>query len=161
MRFILIDRILEYEKGKSLRALKNLSLAEEYLQDHFPQKPVMPGVMMLESLIQAGAWLARLTNDFKYSVVILQEAKTIRYGKFVNPGDPLEVDIDWKKEDGAFVEVAAKGTVKGETVVSARLKLKQFNPSDSNSALKESDEKRTAFYRGLLSQIVSENLVNV
>ena len=59
MRFVLIDRIVEVRPGQSLVAVKNLSLAEEYLADHFPGFPVMPGVLMLEALTQAGAWLIR------------------------------------------------------------------------------------------------------
>ena len=59
MRFVLVDRIISQETGQSLVAVKNLSLAEEYLADHFPGFPVMPGVLMLEALTQAGAWLVR------------------------------------------------------------------------------------------------------
>src|SRR5207244_329602 len=65
MRFNLVDRILEVQPGKLLRAVKNLTLGEEYLADHFPTFPVMPGVLMLQTLVEAGAWLLRLTSDFK------------------------------------------------------------------------------------------------
>ena len=64
MRFLLIDRITELEPQKSITAVKNLSLAEEYLADHFPGFPVMPGVLMLETLVQAGGWLIRHSEDF-------------------------------------------------------------------------------------------------
>ena len=69
MRFVLTDRIVELKSGESLTALKNLSLAEEYLADHFPGFPVMPGVLMLESLTQAGAWLVREMEDFAHSII--------------------------------------------------------------------------------------------
>ena len=69
MRFVLIDRILELTPGESLVGVKNLTLAEEYLADHFPGFPVMPGVLMLEALTQAGAWLIRETEDFANSVI--------------------------------------------------------------------------------------------
>ena len=65
MRFVLIDRIQEIVPGQSLTAVKNLSLAEEYLADHFPGFPVMPGVLMLEAMTQSAAWLVRSTEDFK------------------------------------------------------------------------------------------------
>ena len=57
MRFTLVDRILELQAGQEITAVKNLSLAEEYLADHFPLFPVLPGVLMLEAMTQAGAWL--------------------------------------------------------------------------------------------------------
>ena len=57
MRFNLIDRIVEVRPGRGLQAVKNLTLGEEYLADHFPTFPVMPGVLMLETLVEAGAWL--------------------------------------------------------------------------------------------------------
>src|ERR687888_105779 len=62
MRFNLVDRIVEVQPGRSLRAVKNLTLGEEYLADHFPAFPVMPGVLMLEALVEAGAWLLRLKD---------------------------------------------------------------------------------------------------
>ena len=76
MRFVLIDRILDVQPGQSLVAVKNLSLAEEYLADHFPGFPVMPGVLMLEALTQAGAWLIRETEveADRLSVYLMERA---------------------------------------------------------------------------------------
>ena len=71
MRFQLVDRILDFEPGKRIRLVKNLTLAEEYLADHFPSFPVMPGVLMLETLVEAGAWLLRLTGNYQHSVIVL------------------------------------------------------------------------------------------
>ena len=87
MRFLLIDRITELEPHQSITALKNLSLAEEYLADHFPGFPVMPGVLMLETLIQAGGWLIRHAEDFAQSTIMLKEVRAIRYNNFVTPGN--------------------------------------------------------------------------
>ncbi|HEX8199000.1 MAG TPA: 3-hydroxyacyl-ACP dehydratase FabZ family protein, partial [Isosphaeraceae bacterium] len=94
MRFVLIDRILDVQPGRSLTAVKNLSLAEEYLADHFPGFPVMPGVLMLEALAQAGAWLIRETEDFAHSVIVLKQAKTIKFGSFVEPGRQLQLRVE-------------------------------------------------------------------
>ena len=69
MRFVLIDRILDVQRGESLVAVKNLSLAEEYLSDHFPGFPVMPGVLMLEAIVEAGAWLVRVSDEMAHSMV--------------------------------------------------------------------------------------------
>src|SRR5271165_2415687 len=94
MRFVLIDRINELQPGKSLIAVKNLSLAEEYLADHFPGFPVMPGVLMLEALTQAGAWLVRDLEDFAHSVIVLKQSRNIKYGSFVEPGRQLQLKVE-------------------------------------------------------------------
>src|SRR5690349_23967185 len=94
MRFLLVDRITELTPGQSIGAVKNLSLAEEYLADHFPGFPVMPGVLMLEALTQAGAWLIRATEDFAHSVIVLKSARTIKYGSFVEPGRQLQLRVE-------------------------------------------------------------------
>src|SRR3954471_5783376 len=94
MRFVLIDRITELHPGQNVVAVKNLSLSEEYLADHFPGFPVMPGVLMLEALAQAGAWLIRATEDFAHSVVLLKGAKTIKFGSFVEPGRQLQLRVE-------------------------------------------------------------------
>ena len=89
MRFTLLDRVTAVEPGKSITAIKTLSLSEEYLADHFPCFPVMPGVLMLEAMTQAAAWTIRLGEDFAHSIVVLRQAKNVKYGDFVEPGaDP-------------------------------------------------------------------------
>src|SRR4051795_1926399 len=108
MRFVLIDRILEVRRGEALVAVKNLSLAEEYLADHFPGFPVMPGVLMLEALTQAGAWLVRDMEDFTHSIVILKQARTIKYGSFVEPGRQLQLRVELTAHGDR--ESAFKGT---------------------------------------------------
>src|ERR1700752_955918 len=94
MRFTLVDRIVEMTAGKSLRAYRNLTLGEEYLADHFPSFPVLPGVLMLEALVQSAAWLGRATSDFRHSVIPLREVKTIKYGSFLEPGQTMTINVD-------------------------------------------------------------------
>src|SRR5207302_1814385 len=89
MRFHLVDRILELEPGARIRMVKNLTLAEEYLADHFPGFPVMPGVLMLETLVESAAWLLRVTEDYRHSVIALREVKNVKYGTFMEPGSRL------------------------------------------------------------------------
>src|SRR5437660_7462760 len=111
MRFVLIDRILDLQSGQSLVAIKNLSLAEEYLADHFPGFPVMPGVLMLEALTQAGAWLIREREDFAHSLIVLKSAKTIKYGSFVEPGRQLQLRVDLVAHGEAASSVKGRGLI--------------------------------------------------
>src|ERR1051325_11131668 len=127
MRFVLIDRIVDLQRGKSLVAVKNLSLGEEYLADHFPGFPVMPGVLMLEAMTQAGAWLVRASEDFAHSVVVLKEARNVKYASFVEPGPTLTVQAEVLGQDERETKLKAQGIVGGVTAVSARLVLEKYN----------------------------------
>ena len=93
MRFHLIDRILEVEPGKRIRLVKNLTLGEEYLADHFPTFPVMPGVLMLQTLVEGAAWLMRDTEDFQHSVIVLRDARNVKYGNFMQPGHSMVITV--------------------------------------------------------------------
>src|SRR6188768_2956586 len=119
MRFHLIDRIVEVNQGRSLRALKNLTLGEEYLADHFPSFPVMPGVLMLQALVEAGAWLLRVSEEFRYSVIVLREAKNVKYGHFMEPGRQMVLTADLVEKDDQFATLKGKGEADGKTTVSA------------------------------------------
>src|SRR5579864_4733928 len=94
MRFNLVDRIVEVEPGRHIRTAKNLTLGEEYLADHFPTFPVMPGVLMLQTLVEAGAWLLRVSEDFRYSVIVLREARNVKYGTFMDPGRQMQINVE-------------------------------------------------------------------
>ena len=153
MRFLLIDRITELTPNTSISAVKNLTLSEEYLADHFPGFPVMPGVLMLEALVQAGAWLMRVSEDFAHSTILLQECKAVRYNNFVSPGKTLSLQMTVKKIDGSSWEFLGSGTVDGNSAVSARLKLAAQNLADRNPALAAADEIGRKTYRELLPQV--------
>src|SRR6516164_11489019 len=99
MRFNLVDRILEVEPGKVIRVAKNLTLGEEYLADHFPTFPVMPGVLMLQALVEAGAWLLRVTDDFRHSVIVLREARHVKYGTFMEPSRRMLISAELIGQD--------------------------------------------------------------
>src|SRR5215468_9569712 len=123
MRFNLVDRIAEVVPGRLIRIVKNLTLGEEYLADHFPTFPVMPGVLMLQTLVEAGAWLLRVTEDFRHSVIVLREARNVKYGNLVEPGRQLEVTAELAEPlDGtaeALATFKGKGEVGGIATVSA------------------------------------------
>lgn len=141
MRFILLDKVTELLPGRKISAVKNLSLAEEYLADHFPGFPVMPGVLMIEALVQTAAMLVRVTNNFSHSMVVLAQADNVKYKSFVKPGNALKISLEAKDitpMDSSFTGTAC---VDGQQVVSARLKLRHFNLADDDQSLAATDRK--------------------
>ncbi len=147
MRFNLLDRIVEVEPGKVIRASKHLTLGEEYLADHFPTFPVMPGVLMLQTLVEASSWLLRLTDDYRYSVYVLREARGVKYGTFMEPGRRMAVTAELTGRDGPEASFKGKGEVDGNTTVSARFTLIGYNLRDRNPALAPTDERLVAHLR--------------
>ena len=132
MRFWLLDRIISFEPDTELTAVKNVSLAEEYLADHFPEFPVLPGVFMLEVATQAAAWLVRLSENFTHSIVVLHEARSVKYADFVTPGHCLTMRVEQQKSDVRYVHFRFEGEVEGRISVSGRLILERYNLADSD-----------------------------
>jgi 3-hydroxyacyl-[acyl-carrier-protein] dehydratase len=149
MRFNLLDRIVEVRPGQALRAVKNLTLGEEYLADHFPTFPVMPGVLMLETLVEAGAWLLRLSDDFRHSMVVLREARNVKYGSFLEPGRQLAVTVELVERGGGLATLKGKGESAGQATVSARVVLASYNLRDRDPALRATDERIVRHLREL------------
>jgi len=141
MRFNLVDKVVSVEPGKMLRAVKNLTLGEEYLADHFPTFPVMPGVLMLQTLVEASSWLLRVTNDFEHSLIVLREAKNVKYGTFMDPGKQMLVTVEMVKQDGPLAVLKGKGETEGGTTVSAQVVLHRSNLRDRNPALAKTDAR--------------------
>ncbi len=141
MRFLLIDKIEELVPGERLVATKNLSLAEEYLLEHFPLTPVMPGVLMMEAMTQAAAWLIRASEGFRHSLVLLKEANNVKYGKFVEPGDSLRIEVQILQQQGSLTTVKAAAYVQGRVAVSGHLTLTRANLADRDPDLAEVDQR--------------------
>ncbi len=122
--FLLVDRVLEFEAGKSLRAIKNVSVNEPFFQGHFPEKPVMPGVLILEALAQATGLLAFATADGKrapgtlYYLVGMDKA---RFKRPVEPGDQLRLSVDVIKTRRGIWVFDCDASVEGKTVASAEI----------------------------------------
>ena len=149
MRFNLVDRLLDIEPGKRIRMVKNLTLAEEYLADHFPTFPVMPGVLMLETLVEAAAWLLRLSEDYRHSVIALREARNVKYGNFMQPGYSLIVTAEMQETspDAAEVVFKGKGEMDGVSTVSAKFTVARYNLRDRDPALAAVDQRIIAHLR--------------
>jgi len=141
MKFFLVDRIESLDPGKRIVTVKCLTAAEEYLADHFPAFPVMPGVLMLETCVQSAAWLVRLMSSWSISMVVLQAARNVRYASFVAPGNALRVVAEFVKQDGPVYAFKCLGTVGDSTAMQCRIELKAFNLADGNPALASADQE--------------------
>ncbi len=145
MRFNLVDRIVEIDRGRRIRMVKNLTLGEEYLADHFPSFPVMPGVLMLQTLVEASSWLMRLSDDYRHSVIVLREARNVKYGNFMDPGRTLVVSSELVDQsdgpEGKLAIFKGKGEVEQTATVSARLTLIGYNLRDRNPTFAELDAR--------------------
>lgn len=107
MHFSLVDRVIE-QSADRIVTLKHVSSAEEYLQDHFPSYPVLPGVMMLEAMVQA----ARRLCDAAPAPMVLGQVRALKYGAFVRPGATLRVDVTLhKKNDDGTIDFKGEGTL--------------------------------------------------
>src|SRR5207253_9971886 len=133
VKFNLIDKI-ESLSGERIVGVKYVSLAEEYLADHFPTFPVLPGVMMLEAITQAAGWLLHHRRNFEKSIAVLREARNVKYGQFVAPGNFLRVEVEFIKDTEAGATFKATGSVNDATALQARVELAYFNLADKQPA---------------------------
>lgn len=146
MKFNLIDKI-ESITDEKIVAVKYVSLAEEYLADHFPTFPVLPGVMMLEALTQAGGWLLHRRSSFGKSMAVLKEARNVKYGNFVAPGNYLKIEVELNKSTATGATFKANGFVGDSTALAARIELSYFNLGEKNPQLAEIDQKLIAHHK--------------
>jgi 3-hydroxyacyl-[acyl-carrier-protein] dehydratase len=147
MRFWLIDSIRSYEPGVRLTATKNVALTEEYLADHFPEFPVLPGVFMLEASTQAGAWLVRLSEDFAHSIICLKEARNVKYADFVPPGQTLTVTVSILKQDERQTTLKVEGQLGDRAALSGRVVLERYNLADRDPEKRAIDEQLKQYFR--------------
>lgn len=140
MKFNLIDKI-EQLTDQRIVAVKNVSLAEEYLADHFPTFPVLPGVLMVEAAVQAAGWLLHHRSQFARSIAVLKEARNVKYGQFVAPGNFLRMEVELLKPTDAGASFKATGTVGEAQAVQMRLEMAYFNLADKNPGLAEIDAR--------------------
>jgi 3-hydroxyacyl-[acyl-carrier-protein] dehydratase len=121
---LLVDRVLTWESGKSITAIKNVTVNEEFFNGHFPHKPVMPGVLMIEALAQTAAILSFLTMDVRpdeNSVVYFVGIDNARFKRPVEPGDQLKMDVEIVRVARGIWKYKAVASVDGKVAVEAEL----------------------------------------
>ncbi len=128
MKFELIDNVLELEADRIV-AIKNVTSAEEYLADHFPSFPVLPGVMMLETLVQAARILVAKSQNTGDTPLIMAQARNIRYGNMVKPGQSLIVEVTLKGEKDGQWQLVGTGKVDGSVAVQGKFAMAALNPT--------------------------------
>ncbi|MHC4154780.1 MAG: hotdog family protein [Planctomycetota bacterium] len=135
MRFILIDKIVSLERGRQIKTVKSVSLAEEYLADHFPTFPVLPGVLLLQGLIESASWLVRETENFAHSMILLEQARNVKYKSFLAPGGRIEYTVQAKTIEENVSSFSSFGTSDGERIVEANLGLRHFSLADEDPTM--------------------------
>lgn len=121
---LLVDRVLELKKNDFIRALKNVSINEPYFSGHFPQRPVMPGVLMIEALAQAAAILGFETLDISpedNALFYFAGIDGARFKRPVEPGDQLILEVKLDRQKSGIFKFKGRGTVDGELAVEADL----------------------------------------
>jgi 3-hydroxyacyl-[acyl-carrier-protein] dehydratase len=122
--FLLVDRVLEIEKGKWIKALKNVTINEQFFNGHFPHRPVMPGVLMVEALAQAAALLAFETLDITLddsTVFYFAGIDGVRFKRPVEPGDQLTLEVTLDRMKAGIYKFKGKGFVGEELALEAEL----------------------------------------
>jgi 3-hydroxyacyl-[acyl-carrier-protein] dehydratase len=145
VKFNLIDRIEEISDTR-LVAVKFVSLAEEYLADHFPTFPVLPGVLMLEAITQAAGWLLHRNSGFAKSMAVLKVARNIKYGTFVAPGNALRIEVEAIEITGEGGSFKASATVNQKNAIWGRIELAYFNLSERQPGIEPAIDRQLREY---------------
>ncbi|MEM6691443.1 MAG: beta-hydroxyacyl-ACP dehydratase [Planctomycetota bacterium] len=139
MKYCQLDQITSLVRDQSITATRTLRSDEEHLLDHFPNFPVMPGVMMLESLHQAAIWLIRASDGFVTPLVLLREVKGVKFGEFLAPNETLHIEAKVVKSEGSRTTIKATAQKDGKTTVTARMILETSVTGDPERVRTDSD----------------------
>ncbi len=119
--FLLVDRITECVPGKYSKGYKNLTMNEEFFQGHFPNNPIMPGVLQIEAMAQCSAPILCTLPEYKGKLTLFAGVDNVRFKNIVRPGDRLDMLIEMTKVKGPIAKCHATGSVDGKVVVEADL----------------------------------------
>jgi len=121
--FILIDRVMRFDPGKRIVALKNVTINEPFFQGHFPGKPIMPGVLIVEAMAQAGGilWISSQDKEAPGSLFFFTGIDKARFRRPVVPGDQIIVDVEMLKVRGKVAKMKGKAFVEDKVVAEGEL----------------------------------------
>ena len=119
--FLLVDKLIEMEEGKRVVGVKNVTVNEPFFQGHFPEHPVMPGVLIIEALAQAGAIAVLGKEQNKGKIGFLAGVDKCRFKRQVTPGDQLQLDVEIIREKGPIGKGKGVATVDGEVACEAEI----------------------------------------
>lgn len=120
--FLLVDRVVSMEPGKRISALKNVTCNEQFFQGHFPEWKIMPGVLIIEAVAQAGGILLFNTIPAaEEKIVVLSKVDRVKFKKMVTPGDQLQLEVDWVRIKGRIVHMRGRALVDGEVVAEGEI----------------------------------------
>jgi 3-hydroxyacyl-[acyl-carrier-protein] dehydratase/UDP-3-O-[3-hydroxymyristoyl] N-acetylglucosamine deacetylase/3-hydroxyacyl-[acyl-carrier-protein] dehydratase len=120
--FLLVDRVIDIKPGKSIVAIKNVTCNESFFQGHFPEIKIMPGVLIVEAVAQAGGVL--LYNSMpepEKKLIVLSKIQKVKFRRIVVPGDQLKLEVEIIKLRGKICHVQGKATVEGEVVAEGEI----------------------------------------
>lgn len=120
--FLLVDRIVEVERGKTITGIKNVTMNEPFFQGHFPGEPVMPGVLILEAMAQVGSILVCLSDQEMIGrLAYFAGVDKARFRRIVRPGDQLVLKLEMLKQKGRVIKMAGHALVDGQLATEAEL----------------------------------------
>lgn len=136
MRFLLVDRITALESGKRATGVKNVSLTEDFFEHHFPEHPIMPGMLITECMVQLADWLLREQRDFD-SVGLPSVFESVKFHHFVRPGDQLVLDVEQVGNEDSHYQFRGQATRSKQVVAIARFTM-HLRPAEELQAPEES-----------------------
>jgi len=122
MRFLLVDRILELDSGRRAVGVKNVTLSEDFLAHHFPDMPIMPGMLITEALVQLADWTVREASDFR-QIGLAVAFDRLKFRRLVRPGDQLRLEIEIVERTDDEATVKGKALVDGSVVTAVQFTL--------------------------------------
>jgi beta-hydroxyacyl-ACP dehydratase FabZ len=134
--FLLVDRIVDMVPRKTIVALKNVTCNEQFFQGHFPEWKIMPGVLIIEAMAQAGAVLLfGSIPDPETKFVVLSKIDKAKFKRMVVPGDQIRLDVEWTREKGRICQMRGKAFVDGDLAAEAEIYATVLDVSEIKSPL--------------------------
>ncbi|KGR85539.1 3-hydroxyacyl-ACP dehydratase FabZ [Lysinibacillus odysseyi] len=129
--FLLVDRVLEVEEGKRAVGIKNVTANEEFFNGHFPDYPVMPGVLIVEALAQLSAVIMLMKDENRGKLGLFAGIDRCRFKKQVHPGDQLRLEVEMTRVRGLIAKANAVATVDGEVACEAEVTFALYNNEEA------------------------------